>query len=227
MLSLRPRKLVCEIYEQHLALRCGNNPIGACELTDDVTLEEAIDDLVAPHAGPVPWLGSLSFWLENSRVHHFTVPWQEGVTSPEDFRRYAASLAVKQWPGKHEQVLKTDLISARYASTALAACFDEELWQILQRVSKQRKLRVGGIAIEFQVQLHPWLRQLPQAALFCLRGVRSSIYAMRQKGEWRQVWRLNNDGEGDEHRQLALVARLMGLSNDVPRHVINASSCSP
>ncbi|APG16835.1 hypothetical protein FEI17_20525 [Kosakonia radicincitans] len=222
MLSLRPRKFLCEIYEHHLVLRCAGNRIGECEITDDATLEEAVDGLIAPHIGRVPWRDTLGFWLESSRVHHFTVPWQEGITNPEDFRGYAASLAIKQWPGEPERSLKTDFISVNYASTALAATIDDRLWQILLRIGQQRKLRVEGIAIEFQVQLHPWLRQLPQEALFCLRGAHSSIYAARQQGEWHQVWRLNNDSDGDAQRQLALVARLMGLDNNVPRHFLNA-----
>lgn len=223
MLSLRPRKLLCEVYEDHLVLREAGKCLAECELTDEALLEETIENLIAPHVGRMPWLNTLGLWLDSSRVHHFTVPWQEGIAQREDLRAWAASQAAAQWPGGRELALKTDFIDVSYASTALAAAIDDRLWLILLRVARAQKLRADGIAVEFQVQLQPWLRQMPEDALFCLRGVHSSIYAARQAGQWQQVWRLNNDSETNEHQQLALVARLMGLSSDAPRHFLNTS----
>lgn len=221
MLSLSPPDMQCEIHDQWLVLRRRGQIVAEQAFTDDASLEAAINSLVGQHASAIPWLGKLSFWLDSSRVSYFTVPWQAGVSGPEEFRSFAATFATTQRFGNSDAAFRTAFISVEYASTALAAAIDEQLWQTLLLVSRKWRLRTGGIYVELHSQLRPWQRRLPDNVLFCLRGAQSSIFASRQDGQWHQVWCLNNESGMDDNLHLALVARLMGIGSHIPRYFLN------
>ena len=221
MLSLYPYNMQCEIEGQRLVLRRNGQIIAARQINEGEDLEQAIDSLIGQHAGAIPWLGKLSFCLDSSQVHYFTVPWQPGITGPEEFSSYAATLATSQRIGKAGSAFRAAFISADYASTALAAAIDEQLWQTLVHIARKWKLRVGGIQVELHKQLGKWRRRMPDDVLFCLRGAQSSIFASRQNGQWHQVWCLNNEGEMDDSLHLARIARLMGIDSRVPHYFLN------
>ncbi|WLI78764.1 hypothetical protein Q5705_09575 [Kosakonia sp. H02] len=226
MLSLFPHNVQCEIHPRRLVLRRRGQVIAEQTLTDDIALEAALDQLLNQHGRAIPWWGKLSFWLANSQVYYFTVPWQAGISRPEELRSFAATFAATQPFGQSVSAFRTAFISAPYGTTALVAAIDEQLWQTLLQVARKWKLRVGGIYVELHNQLRPWQRKLPADVLFCLRGAQSSIFASRRHGQWQQVWSLNNENGMDENQHLALVARLMGMDSHIPRYFLNSNGYS-
>lgn len=221
MLSLLPPELQCDIHPQRLVLRRGNRMLGEQALTAQVTLDEALDQLLSAHNLAMPWWGKLSFCLSSSRIHYFTVPWQPGLSTPEELRSFAATEAARQPFWRNVLACKTAFISVQFGATALAAAIDEALWQTLLLTAHKWKLRVGGIHVALHQKLRAWRGALPADALFCLRDEQSTIFVSRQRGEWQQAWCLHNDAGVNAQQQVARTARLMGLDSAVTHYFLN------
>lgn len=222
MLSLLPPELQCEIHPQRLVLRRGDRVLGEQALTAQCGLDEALDQLLRGHALAMPWWGKLSFCLSSSRIHYFTVPWQPGLSTPEELRSFAATEAARQPFWRDVLACKTAFISVQFGATALAAAIDEALWQALLLTARKWRLRVGGIHVALHHKLRAWRGALPADALFCLRDEQATIFVSRQRGQWQQAWCLHNDTEVSPQQQVARTARLMGLDAAVPHYFLNA-----
>lgn len=221
MLSLLPPELQCEIHPQRLVLRRGDRVLGEQALTAQCTLDEALDQLVSAHTSGMPWWGKLSFSLSSSHIHYFTVPWQPGLSTPEELRSFAATEAARQPFWRDVLACKTAFISAPFGATALAAAIDEALWQTLLLTARKWRLRIGGIYVALHQKLRAWRGVLPADALFCLRDEQSTIFVSRQRGEWQQAWCLHNDAGVSPQQQVTQTARLMGLDATVPHYFLN------
>ncbi|MEW5561965.1 hypothetical protein AB1287_17245 [Enterobacter asburiae] len=220
-MSLRMAKnWQCDIFPDRVCLRDGQQMIKQLPRLAEQALDEVLSELFSGRR--LAWLDSVEFWLDNSLAHTLTVPWQEGIATPDELRCYTVSLAQNVFPQLRSQPLVVDFDQLQFGQTALAVTLEQAFWQQLRAAARQQKLRFNGVVTPFQHLLRSLAQPLPASGVFVVAGAEASTFACRSEQQWQHVHRMAFP-ELSLQQQLVLVKRLSGLK-EVPCYCLNLDS---
>ena len=206
------KSLRCDISQQYLRLSLGDQMLNTTTRQPDQALKEQLIALIKPHISRFSWGKSIEFSLDSALTNQLVAPWQDGINTPAELRRYSALLATKRFPQLTGKQFHTGFIDYGYRKNALVAIIENEVWQELQTSANHLKLRLQGIQTPLRSLLETWRTKLPDAGIFATVGETSSTFAFRLESEWQRVFHLAFPGISAS-KQLALVARLAGVQN--------------
>ena len=212
MLSRMTNTLTCEISPQRISISQRNSLLSRIELEPGGLLETTLVTQLQPFCCWLPWFYNIRFILDAGLVNHLVVPWQKGISTPDELRDYGIALTQNAIPHLMGKSFRLGFEDIAYGHNALALVIEEEQWQTLSLVANQLKLRFPGVNTPLRSLLSTWRGTLPEEGIFALPGESDSTFACRSRGEWQHVYRLSFPGIQTE-QQLTLVARLAGLRN--------------
>lgn len=219
-MSLRMAKSwQCDVFPDRVRLRDGKRTINEISLLAEETLVDVLTRLFRTRPPAFAWVDSVKFWLDNSLTHTLTVPWLEGIATPDELRGYTLSLAQQTFPHLVSQSLRIDFEHLEFGSTALAVTLEEKLWQTLHAVTRSQKLRFKGVVTPFQYLLNSQRQSLPASGIFVVSGEETSTFACRTMHQWQHVHRMAFP-DFSLQQQLELIKRLSGLK-DAPCYYLD------
>lgn len=211
MLLHMTNPLVCEILPHRITLSRGDKMISHADRLSEEPMEIALQKLLQPCCGTLPWFHQVEFVLDASLVNHLVIPWQAGIGTPDELRNYSIILAQKNFPQLAGKQLRVGFEDMSFGHNALAFVIEETLWQSLYQVAHKLRLRPAGISTPLQSLLCSWRETLPAEGIFALTGEQESTFACRSDGEWKHIYRIALH-DLDERQQLTLIARLSGMN---------------
>lgn len=210
-MSLRMAKIwQCDIFPDRVRLRDGQQVINEMPRQAEEALEDVLARLLSVRRQTLSWLPGVEFWLDNSLAHTLTVPWQQGIATPEELRCYALSLAQNVFPQLSGRPLVVDFEQLNFGQTSLVVVLEEAFWQTLIAAAHQQKLRFKGVVTPFQHLLRSQNQPLQACGIYAVAGVDASSFACRAEGQWQHVHRMALP-DLSLQQQFALIKRLSGL----------------
>lgn len=208
------------LHPRRLQLFLAGRKVAQIDLTEAAEWTSSMQAILSRIPHRLPFCDRIEFILDASQLHYLIVPWQEGVTTPQQRDRFATALYQQQ--GLSSGTLRIAFADSAYGKSGFAALMEDDVFKVLSSLALRHRLRFTGCCSLFDILWRSFGIDSSSRGLFACIGEVESSFAVRDENGWHSVFTLQLPTR-DITAQLDIANRLVG-SPAIDRYVVQDSS---